>query len=369
MISDTLIIGSGVIGLSLAWELAQRGERVAVVDSQHLAKGASWAGAGILPPTSGSSVDTYEQLRHLGHTLHPEWSERLKQNTGIDNQFQKCGGIYLARSPAETATLIGNQIWWDDHEIEYSKLETETLLRLEPALEEISQEVKAAWLLPGECQLRNPRHLKALIAACRAAGVTFHENKDVVEISETGSVCLAKSSSGESLEARQICICSGAWARQHLESLELDSGIMPIRGQMLLYDLKLPLLQHVINEGNRYLVCRQDGHLLAGSIEEEVGYNCETTAEGTAKLQEWAESLLPALRSRTIKNSWAGLRPGSFDGFPYLGRIPGKNKIFLAAGHFRSGLHLSCATAVCLADVMQGIKPPIDLHPFRVGRG
>ncbi len=125
----------------------------------------------------------------------------------------------------------------------------------------------------------------------------------------------------------------------------------------------------VVNEGHRYLVARRDGRLLAGTIEEEVGYVEETTDEAQSQIRTWAERILPQLRHQPIEKTWAGLRPGSFDGFPYMGSVPGHEQLFLAAGHFRSGIHLSCATAVLMANLMEGLANPIDLHPFRVGRG
>ena len=144
---------------------------------------------------------------------------------------------------------------------------------------------------------------------------------------------------------------------------------MPVRGQMVLYHCDRPWLTSVVNEGHRYLVPRRDGRLLAGSIEEEVGYVEEPTREGLAEISAWAEGTPPQLKRHSVEQTWAGLRPGSFDGFPSMGNVPGHEQLFLAAGHFRSGIHLSCSTAVLMANLMQGIANPIDLHPFRVGRG
>ena len=172
----------------------------------------------------------------------------------------------------------------------------------------------------------------------------------------------------QTLLAEQLCICSGAWARLALLDLGIDNGIMPIRGQMVLYRTPHPLLRRVTNEGHRYLVPRDDGLLLAGSVEEEVGYDNQTTEAGIAHIRNWAERMLPELQHTTIDRCWSGQRPGSYDGLPYLGRVPGCNNLFVAAGHFRSGLHLSCGTAVVMAELMTGGTPTIDLHPFRVGR-
>lgn len=369
--SDLVIIGGGVVGLSIAWQMSKLGVRVAVLDSSEISGGASWAGAGILPPVpTRGAIDPYEQLRVLSHRLHGEWAEQLHAETGIDTEFRKCGGLYLATSPAEAATLIANEFWWEEHGIEFEKWSNEELLRQEPELAiERESPLKGIWHLPTEHQLRNPRHIQALAKACSQNSVTVCNDQKVLRLDRVGDRIEAVQTANGRWTADQFCICSGAWSRLTLEQLGVPTGIMPIRGQMILYRSGQPLIQRVINEGNRYLVPRLDGRLLVGSVEEEVGYRVETTDVAIQELRQWAEAILPSLRSATLEKSWAGLRPGSFDGFPYLGAVPGCTNLFVAAGHFRSGLHLSCATAEVMADVMRGESPQIDLQPFRVGRG
>jgi glycine oxidase len=364
-----LIVGGGTIGLSLAWELSQRGRSVAVLDSSDIGGGASWAGAGILPPAPRrQAVDPYEQLQAFSHQLHPEWARRLKQETGIDNGFRRCGGIYLARTLGEQATLAANHWWWQEHGIESHSLNSDQLTALEPSLSAFaSSTFKSAWLLPDECQLRNPRHLKSLARACVDRGVNLFPNAPVKSIDATAEG-VQLHTPHQTFFADQVCICSGAWARLALLNLGIDNGIMPVRGQIVLYRSPQPLLSHVVNEGHRYLVPRNDGLLLAGSVEEEVGYVNQTTEEAIQQIRRWAEGLLPALTDCTVERCWSGLRPGSYDTLPYLGHVPGHQNLFVAAGHFRSGLYLSCGTAVVMADLMLGATPAIDLHPFRVGR-
>ncbi|RMF43365.1 MAG: glycine oxidase ThiO [Planctomycetota bacterium] len=367
-----LILGGGVMGLSAAWELSRRGFHVTIVDRGPLGRSASWAGAGILPAAPRqNAIDPLEQLKALSHTLHEQWADELRQSTGIDTGFRRCGGIHLGLSPAEAATLAGNRYWWDEHNIAYTRLSPEQLIELEPALQPtVNRLVGPAWLLPDEYQLRNPWHLRALMEACRRNGVqmlpgTAIERLDV----HHGRVRGAMTAQKRSIEADLFLICTGAWARQFLLDLGFPNGIMPIRGQMILYRSTPHLLSHVINVGNRYLVPRDDGRILAGSVEEEVGYVCDTTPEALADLQRWSQSVVPGLQGVPIEASWAGLRPGSFDGLPYIGPIPGLENAMVAAGHFRSGLHLSCGTAVLVADLLTGRQPPIDLTPFRIGRG
>ena len=370
--SDCLIIGGGVVGLSLAYELAGRGLSVQILDQAKVGRGASWAGAGILPPSpTRGAVDPLDQLRSMSHQLHAKWAIDLKSLTGVDTGYQRCGGLYLARSAAEKATLYAQQDWWTAHGIEAEPWTNATAYKLEPSLKSIldSQTVKAIWYLPDECQLRNPRHVKALAVACKLRGVEIHEHVAVEHIVPTADDCIEAVAHVHRFKAARACVCSGAWSRLLLDHMGIPTGIMPVRGQMVLYNTEAPLLQHVVNEGNRYLVARDDGRLLAGSCEEEVGFEIETTDAMIGQLREWAAGILPQLQAATVEMTWAGLRPGTFDGLPYLGQVPNLKQVFVASGHYRAGLHLSCATAVVIADLMQGHQPAIDLSAFRVGRG
>jgi glycine oxidase len=131
---------------------------------------------------------------------------------------------------------------------------------------------------------------------------------------------------------------------------------------------ELPLLTHVVNEGRRYLVPRADGRLLVGSTEEDVGFDGQPTADGIQALLEFAATLVPALKTAHFERGWAGLRPASADGLPYLGRVPRYENAFIAAGHFRSGLQLSPGTAVVMSRVICGREPQFDLAAFAADR-
>lgn len=394
---DTLIIGGGAIGLSLAWELLRRGASVQLLCDSAGHPAASWAGAGILPPapefpadtagidaaqpesTSDPSVinrairasqDPYLQLCSLSHQLHATWAAALREATGIDTGFTRCGGIYLAKTRGELATLAANTLWWNEHHIEHRIVDAQELIQLEPALAATAGDYAGAWKLPGECQIRNPDHLLALRKACLLKGLDLRESCVAEELTKAGNrVTGVRTRSGDEFTANQTVICSGAWSRLTMDSIQAPTGIYPVRGQMLLFKLPSPAFGHVMNEGNRYLVSRADGHLLAGSVEEEAGYTVETTDVALSSIRRWAETILPQLRDEPVKKSWAGLRPGSFDGFPYIGPVRPFGGLFVASGHFRSGLHLSPGTAIVMADLLSGKTPAIDLTPFRPGRG
>jgi len=363
---DILVIGGGVIGLSLAWELAKHGKKVQVIDQGQPGREASWAGAGILPPATLRPGDhPLDQLRGLACELHPQCAAELKQLTGIDTGYRRCGGLYLARTPGEAAALAAWAATLVEEGIEVERLSAADLGELEPSLKST---VSIQYLLPGEGQLRNPRHLKALLAACQQAGVTITPNAPAADFTlRRGEVVELNTAAGP-LRARQFCFTAGSWTGQLLQRLGIAAGILPIRGQMVLFHCQRPPITRIVNLGSRYIVPRDDGYVLAGSTEEEVGFDKRTTEEAIAELTAFAREFVPALQDAPIERTWAGLRPGSFDGLPYLGQLPGIKNAFVAAGHFRTGLYLSPATAVVMSQLIRGEEPQIDLSPFRVGR-
>lgn len=376
------IIGGGVIGLSLAWELSRRDQQVIVIEKNRLGRQASWAGAGILPPSnSATAIHPMEHLEARSDELHPQWAERLKQETGVDNGFQLCGGLYLARTRGEQASLIGRVSEWRERGIELHELDRATLKMRFPDLGQSILSEASAWWAPGETQICNPHHVEALTIACRQSGVTLLEDCGDAELvvtndRVTGVRTTCPNPSFTQIEADAFCIAAGPWSSSVANQLSKSIGhdvsdslpMVPVRGQMLMYQLDTAPFHCVVNEGTRYLVPRDDGHVLFGATIEEVGFDTSTTESGISDLQQHAQSILPMLTDERLVKTWAGLRPGTFDGFPYIGVMPQADNVFVAAGHFKAGLHLSPATAEAVADLIEGNTPSIDLRPFSPSR-
>jgi glycine oxidase len=165
-----------------------------------------------------------------------------------------------------------------------------------------------------------------------------------------------------------LVVCGGAWSGSVAARLRLESSVVPVRGQMLLLKTGVPLLKSIVNVGHRYLICRDDGHTLVGSCEEEVGFRDGTTDAMLSSLRDFAVDLVPQLSGAARIDGWSGLRPMTFDGFPMIGRVPDSENVFVAAGHFRSGIHLSPATAVVIADLMGGDAASVNIESFSVGK-
>ena len=362
------IVGGGVIGLSLAYEMSHRGHEIVVVDRERMGRQSSWAGAGIFPPSnSETAIHPLEHLEARSDELHPIWAADLKQQTGIDNGFIRCGGLYLARTVGEKAALAGVAGEWQERKFEATALSRLELKTRFGKLNCHGDEEMLAWWLPGETQLCNPHHLKALVAACQINGVTLLENCGEAFFNrsddEVKGIVLPNRNK-ETIVADAYCVTAGAWSQQIISELPM----VPVRGQMLLYKLDAAPFVAIINEGSRYLVPRQDGHVLFGATIEEAGFDTSTTTAGLANLHQHASDLLPSLTEDRLIKSWAGLRPGTFDGFPYIGPLANHDNVFIAAGHFKAGLHLSPATAEVVADLIEQKDPAIDLRPFAPSR-
>lgn len=390
---DTAIVGGGVIGLSLAWELARRGRAVTVIERRGLpgpkpvsngasdvAPSTSWAAAGILPPANFElATDSLDRLRGFSHRIWPDWAARLQVTSGIDVGLIACGGYYLAETAGEAAAMIGMTAYWDELDIECHALSSADLRERLPVLASWidnnswmrDHPESAAWFIPGEYQVRPPRLLKALHAACIATGVTFQSSIPVTHIADspTGSVIYQENPQGSEsqlVKARCVVLCGGAATGLIDPTIGLQNALIPVRGQVLLLHSEIFCEPLVINIGNRYLVSRGDGYVLVGSCEEEVGFAQHTTAPMIEQLRGFATHVCPTLAEAVEVHRWAGLRPMTFDGFPMLGHVPGRSNLFVASGHYRSGIHFSPATAVAMADMIEQRPSFMDLSPFAV---
>jgi glycine oxidase len=374
---SVVVVGGGIVGLSIAYELAKRGLTVTVLEKEQFGKQASWAGAGIITPANAkTAIHPLEQLEALSHSLHEVWSAELKSQTEIDNGFRKCGGLYVARTGGEVAAITGLMGEWAEREIEFSELSLDQ--RTNDVRFSILGDVpvmKAIWV-PGESVFDNRLHLQSLVSACQRLGVQMRDELGEVNLKLKGDLVVSASSDSETFEADSFVVAAGPWSQQIVDPDLGQLPMQPVRGQIALYKCgnatnsvgTTPREWPILNEGSRYLVPRSDGRVIAGATIEEVGFDCQTTANEIADLRNWAEEISTHLTESTFVESWAGIRPGTYDGFPYIGPMAAFANVFIAAGHFKSGLHLSTGTAVAIADLVENKPPEIDLIPFAPAR-
>lgn len=362
------IIGGGIIGLSIAYELLRREWQVTLVERNEFGQAASWAAAGILLPANRLTANhPLEHLSALSNRLHADWANKLQSETGIDNGFHRCGGLYVGRTAGEIAALTGLQFQWNDEDIAMESLDQSEVESLPYVKNNAGalEGVRRAISLHDESQICNPHHVDALVAACRNRGAKLLEQCEVRSVlhSETDDrITGILLGSGNILMSDQYVFSAGPWTDQVVEFEALP--MLPVRGQIVMYKLPEQIFEPIIYEGSRYLVPRKDGHVLAGSTTEEAGFNCETTDDAIRSLMDFAARQFPQLNEKTKVRQWAGLRPTTFDGFPYIGCLRKFNNAFVAAGHFRLGIQLSTGTAEVMADLLENQSTEIDLTPF-----
>lgn len=359
---DVLVIGGGVIGLTTAYFLARdHGLRVTIAERGEPGREASWAGAGILPPASFERATTpFNRLLGLSMQLYPGLSAELQQRSGVDNGYRVCGGFELVSGASEAMVQA-----WRDEEIRVERIPGPELRRIEPNL---AAELEDGYYLPDMAQVRNPRHLRALHHACLAVGVEIQRDTPIHGFHRSEERIDAALTSSGPLTADRYLIATGAWSDELLGPLGLKPAVFPMRGQIVLFNPQRPLLRAIVNQGKNYLVPRDDGRILAGSTEERAGFVKQTTAEALAELTRLAHRLVPALAHAAVETTWAGLRPATRDEIPFLGRVPGTRNLFLAAGHFRSGLMLSPATSHVMAQLLTDQTPTVALDAFALDR-
>jgi glycine oxidase len=358
---DLLIIGGGVIGLTTAYFLAREGVSVRVVDKSDFGQEASWAGAGILPVADLQHAHTpLEILRARSIGLFPGLSQELHERTGIDNGYLRCGGLEFHHGEGHVAADE-----WYSEGFSCQTLDETAARELEPGLASGLGRVNH---LPDMAQVRNPRHLLALLAACRSLDVALQPGCHVFGFSNRGATVLSVQTSSGVIAADRYLIASGAWTDPLLASLGKGLKIEPVRGQIALLNTGAPILRRILLWGSRYLVPRPDGRVLVGSTEEKAGFDKRNTAGAIAGLLAIAAKLVPGLADAHIERCWAGLRPGSPDGLPFLGRMPDYDNLFIAAGHFRAGIQLSPGTALVIKECLLDQPPSVALEGFRPGR-
>lgn len=355
--TDVLIVGGGVIGLTCAWELAQRGIRVTVLDQKEMGREASWAGAGMIPP--GDLVHpAIHQLAVLSSKQWPDLSDRLHVATGLDNEFRICQGILIPEEHEFETELNA----WRSRDVRVEILNSEQLHGLVP---ELNPKFTKGLLLPDQARVRNPRHMKALIAACESAGVRLLEHHQVTGWNASNGRIESVITNHGPLNADEYVITAGAWTDLVIEPLEVKLNIRPMRGQIVLLKAPSMLFSQTIERGTRYLVPRDDGRILIGATVEDVGFVKENTDAAIKDLTSFAQSIIPALSDLPCEKTWAGFRPYRDGAVPVIGRPKQWNNLVLATGHYRAGLSNSPGTATVVRQIIMNETTEIDLSSFQ----
>jgi glycine oxidase len=348
--ADLLVIGAGAIGLSIAHRAAAEGLAVTVIDRGEPGREASWAGAGVLPPLSWY-VDSpvLDRLASFAVVAHEELSRVLLAETGIDDGYRRCGAEYIETSANGDYVRRALARWRD------AGVPVEPLGR-------------GRWLAPTEAQVRNPRRLRALAAACERRGVDVRSATEALGFRHDGDRIIAVETTNGLVAPDQVCVAAGCWTPLVAELAGVAAPGNPIRGQMLLLRANDNPLRRIVHRPPHYVVPRGEGLLLVGATVEDVGFARGTTEEARAELLSAAIAIDPTLGAATVEGFWSGLRPQSADSLPLVGLAPGRDNLWIAAGHHRSGLQFAPPTAELLVSLLTGRDtdlPAAELDPRR----
>ncbi|MDY6978499.1 MAG: glycine oxidase ThiO [Pseudomonadota bacterium] len=354
---EVIIIGGGLLGMLSARELARAGRRVALFDRGQTGRESTWAGGGILSPLYPWRFDdAVNALARWGQPRYADFAAQLLQESGIDPEYEPSGLLILDSDEREVALA-----WAGRWEADLQVLDRQAVAELEPQLANPPQQ--ALWL-PDVGQLRNPRLGRAARGSLDALGVAVHEEQPVEELLIEAGRCHGVVSAGTTYQAEQVVIAGGAWSAGLLETLGIALPVRPVRGQMILYRGEPGALRRIVLSQDRYIIPRRDGRVLVGSTIEEVGFDKSTTDEALASLRTAGERLVPALAGWPLEHQWAGLRPGSPHGIPYICEVPGVAGLYLNTGHFRNGVVLGLASARLLGDLLLERQPIVDPEPY-----
>ena len=362
----TVIIGAGVMGLGIAWRLAQAGCSVAVYDRAEAGRGASWAAAGML----AAAVETEpgeEALLALtleSQCMWPAFARELEAVSGISVAYRDEGTIVVALTRDDAEQLRFTFGFQKSLGLDLEWLSGAEARRREPHLR---PGISGAVFSPRDHQVDNRRLARALAEAARNAGAVLYEHDPVREVEITGGRVIAAVTEHRREPADVIVLAAGAWSREiaGIPTAHLPP-VRPIKGQVLALEMDPanPLLHHVVwLPRGGYLVPRRDGRLVVGGTVEERGFDDRITAGGLLALIEGAWRAVPGIEELAVIETWVGFRPGSRDDAPMLGPS-GIDGLVVATGHHRNGILLTPLTAVAVSDYVLTGDLPEAVRPF-----
>jgi glycine oxidase len=366
---DVVIVGGGVIGLTIARALRRCGVRgVALIERASFGAEASWAAGGILAPqVEADHADDFFRLACASRDLYPDFAASLKEETGVDVELDMTGTLYLGFTPEHEHEFRRRHKWQRREGLRVEWLTGDETRRCEPG---ISEKVNCALRFPDDFQLENRKLVAALVSANRKLGVRLIEACEVSSFRvERGKIRAVETSLGR-LNSAAVVLAAGAWT----SLIEVDGATLPqiqvepVRGQMLCFKTQAPIARHVIYGPRGYLVPRRDGRLLAGSTAEHVGFDKAVTDDGLNSIKSMAREIIPKLEHTPLIDSWAGFRPRAIDGQPVLGATSEIGGLVYATGHYRNGILLAPITGELIAELVASGMMPQRLAPFSPDR-
>ena len=369
-----LIIGGGVIGLGIGWQLAKAGAAVTIYDRAEAGRAASWAAAGMLAPLAEAHNEEPELLKLGCHSLdrYPQWVDELEIDAEMSIGYRVEGTLIVGLEPDDKHQLRHIYAAQQHLGLDVNWLTGREARDIESAL---SPRVTAALHCASDYQVDNRRMVTALQRAYQAYGGVLHEKSSIENVVIKNGIATGVQVRGSFQSADTVILSAGCWSAQ-IEGIPnaLLPPVRPVKGQMLALQMEEGIAIHSVIRTVRarypmsvYLVPRADGRLIVGATSEEMGFDTRLTVGGVFELLRGAWEAVPGVYELPILETWAGLRPGSRDNAPILGKTPVENLIY-ATGHYRNGILLTPITAYEIAQLILTGEMPETIAPFQLDR-
>ena len=355
--SEVIIIGGGIIGMLTARELHSAGVDVLVIERGPLGGESSWAGGGIISPLyPWRYSNSVNQLAETSKTIYPGLAQQLKDESGVDCELITSGLLFADRDETEQAVQWANN-WSVNLEVVTGR---EQIREIEP---QTSEAIDAGLWLPDVMQIRNPKLVKAMKGSMNVLGIKYIEHSPVEDlVIESGRITSVKTVSGV-INADRVITASGAWTA-NLVSKVRSVDVEPVKGQMIMFHGQPGLVRRMVLSGGHYIIPRQDGRVLAGSTLERTGFDKAVSDAAQEELRQDAINIIPALADMEIERHWAGLRPGTLKGIPYICKHPEVEGLYIHAGHYRNGVVLGASSAKLMAEIVLDKPASLDPAPY-----
>ena len=365
---DVVVVGGGIIGLTVALALAREKLRVTLVERGAIGREASWAAAGYLSfQGSSNRPGPRLDLTRASFGMYEGWIRELAELTPADTGFWRCGMLELALSDAEVRETRERAAWQCAAGYAVEWVDAATVRKREPALG-ADVPVHGGLLLPDVAQVRPPRLLKALTEATRRQGVEIREHTPVTAIARSGDRVTGVVLGGaDRLEASIVVNAAGSWAAQLAPEMAV-MPVKPVKGTIVLLETLAAPTRELLVSDRGSVYPRADNKVLLGATLEDGGYDTRVKLEAVRTLVEQGIALLPGLKDANLVAAWAGLRPFSHDNLPYLGPVPGLRGAYAAAGHYRSGILLAPITGRLIKEMILQQPSTLPLAPYDVAR-
>jgi glycine oxidase len=362
---DAIFVGGGVIGLASAWRAAGCGARVCVLEAERPAAGATGVAAGMLAPAGEASWGEESLLALNLESLRrwPGFAEELEGASEIEVGFAQSGALHVALDRDEAESLRRRYDLHRQLGLDSEWLTGGACRKLEPGL---ATGVRGGAHVPGEASVDPRRVVAGLLAALDQVGVPVHAGARVASAGRGDGVWHLDTADGRRFASAAIVLTAGCWSGK-LDWIppEARPPVRPVKGEIVTLrgPADQPACDRIVAGDRVYMVPRADGRLIVGATVEEKGFDTTVTAGGVLELLREAYRLIPEIAELELAETTAGLRPGSPDNAPLIG--PGATDgLLIATGHFRNGVLQAPLTADCIAAVLAGDQPPIDLTPF-----